>query len=247
MSLSHSAKHTGAHATSTELSPGGRPTGFFCFPGSPFLDAWALASLAWSATRFWAGEPHQLLQPQQQVKAEEAAALRGAVQGALAAGVRAVGHVLKHAAVGVDGTDALSALALAQQEGPGLLAQGALWICERVDAGHLRASFHILLSALVLLEHQGALPSMQAVTAQGCFCLHQNEDSYILTIRILIVYAEVRRTHPDPVGHCCAHMRRCLRAAAGSPSNGLAPATPGNRVRAQGGGHSGRGGARGGE
>jgi len=70
-------------------------------------------------------EPHQLLQPQQQVKAEEAAALRGAVQGALAAGVRAVGHVLKHAAVGVDGTDALSALALAQQEGPGLLAQGA--------------------------------------------------------------------------------------------------------------------------
>eukprot|EP00983_Pelagomonas_calceolata_P064428 1148117-Pelagomonas_calceolata.AAC.6 len=43
------------HATSSELSPGGRPTGFFCFAGCPFLDAWALASLAWSAKSCWAG------------------------------------------------------------------------------------------------------------------------------------------------------------------------------------------------
>eukprot|EP00983_Pelagomonas_calceolata_P118200 1160482-Pelagomonas_calceolata.AAC.12 len=52
-----SAKHTLElmHSTSTELSPGGRLTGFFCFAGCPFLDAWALASLAWSAKRCWAG------------------------------------------------------------------------------------------------------------------------------------------------------------------------------------------------
>eukprot|EP00983_Pelagomonas_calceolata_P100859 1158621-Pelagomonas_calceolata.AAC.9 len=46
------------HSTSTKLSLGGRPTGFFCFAppsGCPFLDAWALASLAWSAKRCWAG------------------------------------------------------------------------------------------------------------------------------------------------------------------------------------------------
>eukprot|EP00983_Pelagomonas_calceolata_P007082 231225-Pelagomonas_calceolata.AAC.1 len=34
------------HATPTELSPGRRPRGFFSFAGRPFLDAWALASLA---------------------------------------------------------------------------------------------------------------------------------------------------------------------------------------------------------
>eukprot|EP00983_Pelagomonas_calceolata_P046543 1140233-Pelagomonas_calceolata.AAC.4 len=44
------------HATPTKLSPGGRPTGFFCFADCPFLDAWALESLAWSAKRCWAGD-----------------------------------------------------------------------------------------------------------------------------------------------------------------------------------------------
>eukprot|EP00983_Pelagomonas_calceolata_P133831 1162003-Pelagomonas_calceolata.AAC.8 len=43
-------------ATSTELSTGGRLTGFFCFAGCPFLDAWALASLAWSARSCWVGD-----------------------------------------------------------------------------------------------------------------------------------------------------------------------------------------------
>eukprot|EP00983_Pelagomonas_calceolata_P088694 1157232-Pelagomonas_calceolata.AAC.3 len=40
---------------STVLSIGRCPTGFFCFASCPFLDAWALASLAWSAKRCWAG------------------------------------------------------------------------------------------------------------------------------------------------------------------------------------------------
>eukprot|EP00983_Pelagomonas_calceolata_P040353 1137576-Pelagomonas_calceolata.AAC.5 len=44
------------HATSTKLSPGGRPTGFFCFAGYPLLDAWALAIPAWSAKKCWAGD-----------------------------------------------------------------------------------------------------------------------------------------------------------------------------------------------
>eukprot|EP00983_Pelagomonas_calceolata_P063874 1147899-Pelagomonas_calceolata.AAC.1 len=54
--LSTGAKHTLELmlATSTELAPGGRPTGFFCFAGCPFLDAWALASLAWSP-KTWVG------------------------------------------------------------------------------------------------------------------------------------------------------------------------------------------------
>eukprot|EP00983_Pelagomonas_calceolata_P046379 1140132-Pelagomonas_calceolata.AAC.1 len=42
------------HATPTELSSGRHPRGFFCFAGRPFLDAWALASLAW-CPKSWVG------------------------------------------------------------------------------------------------------------------------------------------------------------------------------------------------
>eukprot|EP00983_Pelagomonas_calceolata_P050133 1141822-Pelagomonas_calceolata.AAC.2 len=45
--------HTYTHTHLT--SPGGCPPGFFCFAGCPFLMAWALASLALSAKRCWAG------------------------------------------------------------------------------------------------------------------------------------------------------------------------------------------------
>eukprot|EP00983_Pelagomonas_calceolata_P082956 1156048-Pelagomonas_calceolata.AAC.8 len=38
-------QHQPTLATSIELSPGGRPTGFFCLTGCPFLAAWAMASL----------------------------------------------------------------------------------------------------------------------------------------------------------------------------------------------------------
>eukprot|EP00983_Pelagomonas_calceolata_P125577 1161221-Pelagomonas_calceolata.AAC.11 len=44
------------HATSTELSPGGRTTGFVCFTGCAFLDAWAMASLFWVAKSCWVGD-----------------------------------------------------------------------------------------------------------------------------------------------------------------------------------------------
>eukprot|EP00983_Pelagomonas_calceolata_P040545 1137662-Pelagomonas_calceolata.AAC.12 len=43
------------HATSTELSPGERPIGFFCCTGCPFLAAWVMASLFWVARSCWVG------------------------------------------------------------------------------------------------------------------------------------------------------------------------------------------------